>query len=193
MLVDIATVVGLALGTLVSEDLTSVGAGLLVRDGQLTASAAVAACTVGVYLGDLGLWLAGRLLGRRALSLRWLAGRLNEAALQELGTKLDARLGLLVLGSRFLPGSRLPVFVAAGIWGRRPVAFAAWSLVAVLLWTPPLVLLTARYGPTLTAPLVGELGLMFQYAASAVVLFVAQRVVIRVLQLPALASRAGAR
>ena len=125
MLLDTATLAGLALGTLLSEDLTSIGAGLLVRDGQVSPSAAVAACSAGVYLGDLGLWLAGRVLGRRALTLPWLADRIDAAALEELSGRLDARLGPVVLGSRFLPGSRLPMFVAAGIWGRRPLAFAA--------------------------------------------------------------------
>lgn len=176
MLVDVASLIGLALGTLLSEDLTSIGAGLLVREGQIAPMAGVVACSAGVYLGDLGLWLAGRLLGRRILALPWLAGRLDAAGFEAMSARLDARLGRMVLASRFLPGSRLPMFVAAGIWGRRPLAFAAWSLVAVLLWTPPLVLLTARFGPSYTTPLVGELGYLFHWAASATVLFGALRV-----------------
>jgi membrane protein DedA with SNARE-associated domain len=179
--VGLSSLAALALGTLLSEDLTSIAAGLLVRDGQLTAAAAVAACATGVYLGDLGLWLAGRVLGRRLLTLPWLAGRFEAAALETLGARLDYRLGMAVLGSRFLPGSRLPVYVAAGIWGRRPWAFAAWSLVAVLLWTPLLVLLTARFGPSLTAPLIGDLGYAFHWAATATVLFVALRVATRLM------------
>jgi membrane protein DedA with SNARE-associated domain len=163
MLLDnAASLAGLALGTLLSEDLTSIGAGLLVRDGHLNAAPAVAACAAGVYLGDLGLWLAGRIVGRRLLSLRWLERRLDAAALEALSGKLDARLAAVVVGSRFLPGSRLPVYLAAGIWGRRPWAFMAWSLLAVLLWTPLLVLLTAWFGPSLTNPLVGELGYAFR-------------------------------
>jgi membrane protein DedA with SNARE-associated domain len=185
MFVDGAALVGVALGTLLSEDLTSIGAGLLVRDGQLGATGAVVACAGGVYLGDLGLWLAGRVLGRRLLTLRWFARRLDAAALEELGARLDGRLAVAVLASRFLPGSRLPMFVAAGIWGRRPYAFMAWSLLAVLLWTPPLVLLTAWFGPSLTSPLVGELGYACRCAAAAAALLLAVRLVIR------LSRRAG--
>jgi len=185
MLLDTATLAGLALGTLLSEDLTSIGAGLLVRDGQVSPSAAVAACSAGVYLGDLGLWLAGRVLGRRALTLPWLADRIDAAALEELSGRLDARLGPVVLGSRFLPGSRLPMFVAAGIWGRRPLAFTLWSLVAVLLWTPPLVLLTARFGLAFTTPLVGGLGYAFRWVATATALCVTLRLAARVLTAPA--------
>ena len=179
MWVDVATLAGLAIGTLVSEDLTSVGAGLLVRDGQIAAGPAVVACAAGVYLGDLGLWLAGRVLGRRVLALPWFVRRLDPATLETLSTRLDARLAPMVLGSRFLPGGRLPMYLAAGIWGRRPVAFALWSLAAVLLWTPALVLLTAACGPSLTSPLVGELGYIFRSLVTAGVLTLALRLALR--------------
>ena len=173
---------GLALGTLVSEDLTSIGAGLLVRDGHLDAAPAVAACAAGVYLGDLGQWLAGRVLGRRLLARPAFTRRLDAVALEALGAKLDARLATVVVGSRFLPGSRLPVYLAAGIWGRRPWAFMAWSLLAVLLWTPLLVLLTAWFGPSLTNPLVGELGYAFRCLITAGALFLGLRLGSRVLR-----------
>ena len=179
MFLELPTLAGLAAGTLLSEDLTSIGAGLLVRDGRIAPLAAAAACSAGVYFGDLGLWVAGRVLGRRVLTLPWLAGKLDAAALEELSVRLDARLGALVIGSRFLPGSRLPMFVAAGIWGRRPLAFAAWSLVAVLLWTPLLVLLTARFGPSSTSPLVGQLGDSLRWAITAASLFLVVRLAAR--------------
>jgi membrane protein DedA with SNARE-associated domain len=179
---DGAALAGLALGTLVSEDLTSIGAGLLVRDGKLDAAAAVAACASGVYIGDVGLWLAGRVLGRRLVTHPWLARRMDAAALEALSARLDSRLAAAVLLSRFLPGSRLPMFVAAGIWGRKPVAFLAWSLLGVLLWTPPLVLMTATFGPTLTSPLVGELGYAFRCLVTAGALLLGVRVAVRLLR-----------
>lgn len=180
MLVTAATLAGLAAGTLLSEDLTSIGAGLLVREGRLSATAAVAACSAGVYIGDLGLWLAGRLLGRRVLAQPWLAGRLHAATLEELGARLDARLGAVVLGSRFLPGTRLPIYVAAGVWGRRPLAFSAWSLLAVLLWTPALVLGVAHLGPEWTLPIAGEHSYLVHWATTATALIAAMRLAGRV-------------
>jgi membrane protein DedA with SNARE-associated domain len=180
--IDAAVLVGLALGTLVSEDLTSIGAGLLVRDGKVDAAAAVAACAAGVYFGDVGLWLAGRILGRRLMTRPWLARRMDAAALEALSARLDSQLPVAVLLSRFLPGSRLPMFVAAGIWGRRPAPFLAWSLLGVMLWTPPLVLLTASFGPSLTSPLVGELGYAFRCLVTAGALLVVVRVAARLLR-----------
>jgi membrane protein DedA with SNARE-associated domain len=38
------------------------------------------------------------------------------------------------------------MYTAIGVWGRRPLAFAAWSLVAVVAWTPLLVIATVYLG-----------------------------------------------
>jgi membrane protein DedA with SNARE-associated domain len=132
-----------------------------------------------VYVGDLGLWLVGRVLGRRLLTWPWIARRVDQRALTALSMRIDDNLAVAVLASRFLPGSRLPMYLAAGIWGRRPMAFAGWSMIAVLLWTPLLVVLTAAHGTTLTTPLLGELGSVSQFAMTAVLLFAGLKLVTR--------------
>ena len=165
-----AILFGLAVGTLVSEDLTSISAGLLAQDGAIELLPAIAACAAGVYLGDLGLWALGRVGGRRALGWAWVRRRVDPSAVAAVGTRLDCRLGVAVLGSRFLPGSRLPMYLVLGISGERPWAFAAWSFVAVLLWTPLIVLLTAAYGSSLTSPLLGQLGEVSRFAVTAFLL-----------------------
>ena len=104
-----------------------------------TAMPAIAACTAGVDVGNLGL-LGARPSRRTAcapMELDPAASRSRNAT--SLRARLDNRLGIAVLASRFLPGSRLPMYLALGISSQRPWAFAAWSFVAVLLWTPALV------------------------------------------------------
>lgn len=144
-------VAGLALSTLLSEDATAIGAGFAVSEGRLPLGVAVAACGLGIYLGDLGLWAAGRLAGPRAFAWRRLAG-FREQACRAAGW-VDRHPALAIIGSRFLPGTRLPLYVAAGAEGRRPFAFAVWSLVAVTLWTPLLVGGVAVLGAEIAAPL----------------------------------------
>jgi membrane protein DedA with SNARE-associated domain len=64
----------LAVATLLTEDLTCIGAGLLVAQGALSFAPASAACFVGIFAGDMLLVLIGRTLGRQALRtapLRW--------------------------------------------------------------------------------------------------------------------------
>jgi membrane protein DedA with SNARE-associated domain len=110
-----------------------------------------------------------------------MARLVDPAMVTRLAARLDHRLAFAVLASRFLPGSRLPLYLALGISGRRPLAFAAWSFVAVLLWTPLLVILTAVYGSSLTAPLLGQLGEVSRLVITAIVLAAGLRLATRAL------------
>jgi membrane protein DedA with SNARE-associated domain len=150
---DITTLAAIAASTLVSEDLASIAAGVLVRDRQLRLEYAVVACVAGVYLGDLALWLAGRWLRRRTAAFGSLQRLLDDKRLAWLGPRIDQHLGVAILVSRFVPGSRLPMYLAAGIWGRRPLAFAVWSLIAVMMWTPLLVAATVYFGEVVVSQL----------------------------------------
>ena len=43
-------------GTLISEDLACIAAGLLIQRGGVSPAAGLLACTVGIFVGDVGLW-----------------------------------------------------------------------------------------------------------------------------------------
>jgi membrane protein DedA with SNARE-associated domain len=135
--------IGLAASTLLSEDAACIAAGVLIRQGAIGAGEGVAACAAGIYAGDALLWWAGRLLGRhshiRAFRPTWC--RAVETYGNAMTHHVDSAVALLA--SRFLPGTRLPMYLAAGAFGRRPRSFFLWTLVAVLLWTPLVVLGTA--------------------------------------------------
>jgi len=147
----VLALMGVAASTLVSEDATAVGAGIAVRDGHLGAWAALVACGIGIYVGDLGLWAMGRFGGRRVLA--WPGVRMHAGSVEALGAWIDRRPVTAILGSRFLPGTRLPLYVAAGLAGTRDVAFFLWALLAVVLWTPLVVALGFALGTAATGPL----------------------------------------
>jgi membrane protein DedA with SNARE-associated domain len=109
--------------SLVSEDLTCIGVGLLVAQGRVGFGAAVAACAFALWLGDLALYGAGRLFD---------LSRFRTGAVLGTGP-------LWILASRFLPGARLPSYVAAGALRYPLGTFAFWLAVGALLWTPVLV------------------------------------------------------
>jgi membrane protein DedA with SNARE-associated domain len=140
---DAFLLIGLAASTLLSEDAACIAAGVLIRQGAIGAVEGVAACAAGIYTGDALLWWTGRLLGRhshvRAFHPTWY--RAVETYGNAMTRHVDSALALLA--SRFLPGTRLPMYLAAGAFGRRPRSFFLWTLVAVLLWTPVVVLGTA--------------------------------------------------
>ncbi len=141
----------LAAATLVSEDLTCVAAGLLASHGKISLPAAMLACLVGIFVGDLLLVLAGRLLGPRIVErapFRWVVSPRTLERSEQWFTAQGAK---VVLASRFIPGSRLPLFLAAGIL-RAPFARVAVALfLAGVVWTPMLVGLSAWSGGTVLA------------------------------------------
>jgi membrane protein DedA with SNARE-associated domain len=141
------TIVALIAGTLVSEDATCLLAAVLIQRGAIDWPTAIAACAFGIWAGDLALWCAGRALGAAVLQwprvARVLDGRRRDAAAQWV-TRHAAG---LILGSRFTPGTRLPLYLAFGAFGTSPACFAAWSFVAVVIWTPAVVLLAAWANP----------------------------------------------
>jgi membrane protein DedA with SNARE-associated domain len=136
---DWATAVSLAFATLASEDLAAIGAAALAASGHANLYLATGAVTVGIYAGDLLLFLCGRTAGRVEALTRWIARRWSREQLAGLTHTLDRRLPWAILASRFVPGTRLPLYVAAGMFSRRPAAFCLWTFVAVAIWTPLLV------------------------------------------------------
>jgi len=129
----------IAAATLVSEDLTCIGAGLLVARGAINFIPATLACFLGIYFGDLLLYWAGRVFGRAAIRhvpLKWFV---SADDLQRGTAWFNQRGAKIILLSRFLPGSRLPTYFTAGVLHTKFWSFSLFFLLACLIWTPLLV------------------------------------------------------
>ena len=142
-----AIVLLIALATLVSEDLTVIAVGLLIVSGRLDVGVGALGCVVGIVIGDYGLWAIGRFAGRRVLRWPFFRRVLPENSLDRWGRVFDRHIIKTVFLSRMLPGTRLPMYLAAGILAKRAHHFLFWVTVAVIVWTPLLLLLTALIGP----------------------------------------------
>ena len=142
----VVTVVLIILATFISEDMTCIGAGLLVARGDLRLATALAGCFLGLWLGDMLLYLAGRGLGRpllRRAPVRWL---IREEDVDRYSAWLNERGAAAVFIGRFLPGSRLPMYFASGVLRTSFPRFSLYFLVAVAVWTPLLVGAAALIG-----------------------------------------------
>jgi len=169
----------LALATLISEDLTCIAAGLLVAGGRIEFVPAVAACFFGILIGDVMLYAAGRAFGRPALArvpLRWMV---SQAAVERGARWFEQRGIRVVFLSRFLPGLRLPTYVAAGVVRASFPRFLLAFAVACALWTPILVGLAAWMGGSLQSAL-DALGSAAPYAfvGLLLVLFMVERLLL---------------
>jgi membrane protein DedA with SNARE-associated domain len=146
------------LATFASEDLTCIAVGLLIGSNQLDAVVGVSGCFLGIFVGDLGLWLIGYLAGLGLMQLP-LVGRLLPLQRREgLRRWLDERGATALITARFLPGARLPLYLASGLLGLPLRRFAYWTFLAALLWTPLLIFLAALLGAPIVRPAIVLLG-----------------------------------
>lgn len=144
-----AVILIICVGTLVLEDLTLVAVGILIVDGQIDPFVGLAGCFIGIVFGDMILWGLGRVLGRKLLRWRIVARFINEKSLARWGDMLDNHMGKAIFLCRCIPGTRMPTYIAAGMLGRKGGQFLFWEVIAVCVWAPGLLLLSALIGPKL--------------------------------------------
>jgi membrane protein DedA with SNARE-associated domain len=180
--------ISLVLATFVSEDLACISAGLLVAEGHMSFLFATFACFVGIFIGDMLLFVAGRYVGRPALKrapLRWLVG---SGSLEGASKWLGSNGALAIVTARFLPGTRLPTYLAAGALRTSGKQFLVYFLIAAAVWTPLVVGLSAGLGMPLM-----HMGLMSKRPLFLRLAFVAAGIFILVRSVTTLATYRGRR
>lgn len=139
----------LALTTLLLEDLAIAAGAALAAQGLIGWPLSLLAVGGGIALGDLGLYA----LGLGATRVPWLKRRYVGAKSERARGHIERRLASAVLLARVIPGLRLATYTACG-FVRVPFApFAAWVLLAVLLWTLGLYAVSVAVGQQLSARL----------------------------------------
>ena len=107
--------VAIFLFSLLSEDLACIGAGILASEGILTLEWAIAGSFLAIYLGDIPLYLIGRLGGMTLLRRKPFRWFIREDQIIQAESLFEQHGGKLIFSSRLLPGSRLPIYAAAGV------------------------------------------------------------------------------
>lgn len=145
------TAIAIALATLASEDLACIAAGLLVARGLIPLPTGIVACFAGIWIGDMALYALGRFGGNWALA-RWpLRNLVPEEALTSARGWLLRRSGAAIFASRFMPGTRLPLYLAAGLVRLPVLPMMGWFALASVLWSVPVVSLIAYFGERASA------------------------------------------
>jgi membrane protein DedA with SNARE-associated domain len=127
------------LGTFILEDAATVGVGVLAADGHIGIALGIISLAAGVALGDFGLYWLGRLAITHPRIRRWV----EHERIAPVKNWLHGSLMQTVITVRFLPGMRLPTYLACGFFSVPFKRFAPPVLVATLIWTP--LLFTASY------------------------------------------------
>ncbi|PYJ92003.1 MAG: hypothetical protein DME62_14405 [Verrucomicrobia bacterium] len=118
----------------VSEDAATISSSLSIFGGPLSWPLGFATCFAGIWLGDLGLYWLARYLGKPVLRSRWIARFADADAIERCQEKFNQHGSLTLLTSRFVPGTRLPTYLAAGLLSMPVARFALVTAFAALLW-----------------------------------------------------------
>ena len=100
--------------TFAYEDGATLLAVTLGAAGRLDPRLGFASAFLGIWVGDMGLFMVGSSVGRRAANSQWLTRFVSSDSLCKAQSWFAKRGPLTIVMSRFLPGSRLPLYIAAG-------------------------------------------------------------------------------
>ena len=117
----------------VPSEASVITAGVVASAGGLYLPLIIAAAACGAFLGDNTAYLIGRRFGTRATK-RFLRGGKAEKTLDWAERQLTRRGGELIVVSRFIPGGRTAVTLAAGTLAFPWRRFAVFDALAALIW-----------------------------------------------------------
>ena len=117
----------------VSEDAATISSALSIFGGPINWPLGSRRVLLGFGSAILVYSLA-RCLGKPILQSRWVARFTDPAAIERCQKTFNERGSMALLASRFVPGTRLPTYLAAGLLSMPVTRFAIVTAIAALLW-----------------------------------------------------------
>ena len=130
----------------VSEDAATISSALSIFGGPISWPLVFAACFTGIWVGDLGLYSLARCAGKNVLHSRWLARLADPATITRCEETFAQNSTVALIASRFIPGTRLPTYLAAGLFAMPARRFALITAIGALLWISVFFALTKLLG-----------------------------------------------
>src|SRR5213079_3193789 len=130
----------------VSEDAAAVSSALSIFGGPFSWRVGFVSCFAGIWLGDLGLYSLARCAGKNLLDTRWGRRFADPCAITRCEKVFSRHSSVALITSRFVPGTRLPTYLAAGLFGMPLRRFALITAVGGLVWVSGVFALTKIFG-----------------------------------------------
>lgn len=100
------------LGPFVQEDAAIIGAAGATNSAPISDTGLAGAVFGGLIVSDAWKYWAGRFAERSRLASKWIA----DPRVQAARDKVVRRLGVALLIARFVPGTRVPLYIACGVF-----------------------------------------------------------------------------
>lgn len=118
------------LGAFISEDITLITLSTLKASGKIDPMVYFIGAIVGIVLSDVFLYTVGRFWASKKKSFLWINfERLKDKVDEYKGSKF-----LFIFFARFIPGTRFPTYVSAGITKYPFYLFLPTILIAIFIW-----------------------------------------------------------
>jgi len=130
----------------VSEDAAAVSSALSIFGGPFSWRVGFVSCFAGIWLGDLGLYSLARCAGKNLLDTRWVRRFADPCAISRCEKVFSRHSSVALITRRFVPGTRLPTYLAAGLFGMPLRRFALITAVGGLVWVSGVFALTKIFG-----------------------------------------------
>ena len=129
-----ALALSIFLATFIYEDGATLLAATLSASGSLDPRIGLLTTFLGIWVGDMGLYGLGSSFGRRTARSRWLQKYFRPESLAKAERWFARHGSLALVMSRAIPGSRLPLYVAAGALRLPFRLFARTTAVCSAVW-----------------------------------------------------------
>jgi membrane protein DedA with SNARE-associated domain len=129
-----ALALSIFLATFIYEDGATLLAATLSASGRLDPWIGLLTTFLGIWVGDMGLYGLGSGFGRRTAQSRWLQKHLRPQSIAKAEGWFAKHGSMALVVSRAIPGSRLPLYVAAGALGFPVRLFAKTTAVCSAIW-----------------------------------------------------------
>lgn len=120
--------------TFVYEDGATLLAATLAATGRLDPRLGLVSAFLGIWIGDIGLYATGAAVGRRLLGPSRLGRFVQPQKLAKAESWFSRRGASALVLSRFIPGSRLPLYFVAGTLKFPSSEFAAITGACAAVW-----------------------------------------------------------
>lgn len=111
---QLALAASIFVGTFAYEDGATLLAATLSTTGRLDPVLGLVAASVGIWVGDIGLYVMGSTFGKHAVTCRQFQRFLKPDCLEKAQGWFFSHGSWALVMSRTIPGSRLPLYLAAG-------------------------------------------------------------------------------
>jgi membrane protein DedA with SNARE-associated domain len=124
--------ISIFLGTFILEDVALISSLALIAENKISFQAAFLACFLGISLGDLALYFLGYAASRFGTETKFKFFSKHKDTFEKM--KKSQALSYSIVISRFIPGTRLPTYLASGFLKYSFFNFLFLTVASVFVW-----------------------------------------------------------